>query len=67
MKRVLVLSFAAAFVGIGLAGCGGGGSEIVNNSSTMGEELMDLKQAHESGVISDKEYERAKRKILKGR
>ncbi len=62
MKQIAVLVVVGA-----LAACGGGGSQVVNSQSTMGEELLDLKKAYETGAISEREYERAKRQILKGR
>ena len=33
--------------------------------TTMGQELMDLDESRKKGLISDKEYERAKKDILK--
>ena len=47
------------------SGCGGGGAEIQSNNTTLGKELMDLSEAHEKGVISDKEYENARSRLLK--
>jgi hypothetical protein len=34
--------------------------------STVGQELIDLKRAHESGAISDPEYETKKEELLSG-
>ena len=31
----------------------------------MGQELTDLKKAYDDGIISEKEYERSKERILK--
>ena len=48
------------------AGCGGGGDTSVQASTTtMGQELTDLKKAYDDGIISEKEYERSKERILK--
>lgn len=51
---------------MGLSGCGGGGSEntIQTSNATMGQELMDLDESRKMGLISDKEYEKAKKAIL---
>ena len=47
-----------------LAGCGSDDIKNINTSTTMGQELLDLKAAKESGIISEKEYSRAKKDIL---
>ena len=61
--RVFALSIAA------LAGCWGGGADVrnsnINRSTTVGQELIDLQRAYDQGLISEREYERARRRILK--
>ncbi|MDX2495960.1 MAG: SHOCT domain-containing protein [Desulfuromusa sp.] len=47
-----------------ISGCGGGGAEVIATNTTIGQELSDLQQAKDQGVITDKEYEEAKKKIL---
>ena len=50
--------------------CGGGKTQVVTESTkttTKGQELQDLKKAKDEGVINEKEYESAKKKILKGK
>lgn len=47
-----------------LAGCGGGDSVVKSSSTTMGQELTDLKKAYDQGIISEREYERSKEKIM---
>jgi len=46
------------------AGCGGGDSSVQASTTTMGQELTDLKKAYDDGIISEKEYERSKEQIL---
>lgn len=53
---VLALSF-------GLAACGGG-TTMQASTTTMGQELMDLEQSYKQGIITEKEYNRAKEQIL---
>ena len=48
-------------------GCGvSGGSRNVQEttSTTKGQELMDLKKAHDAGIITDKEFDKMKKKIM---
>lgn len=37
----------------------------VESSQTTGQELLDLKTAYDEGIITEKEYERKKKEILK--
>ena len=51
---------------LGLVACGGGPSSKAEVSTqTLGQEMMDLKSAYESGAITEKEYEKAKKQLLK--
>ena len=61
--RALVAAVLAAGA---LAGCGGGGAEARTEVSTVsvGQQLMDLKQAYDSGAMTKDEYERARYKVL---
>ncbi len=51
-----------------LTACGGGGAtsenDIKNTTVSKGQALMDLKQAHDSGAMSDSEYNKARDKVL---
>ena len=64
MKKALMLCTAAICVAL-MSGCAGAAFnriqlETVRNVS-VGQELMDLKTAHEKGIISDTEYAQASR------
>ena len=68
MKKALMLCTASVCVAL-MSGCAGAAFnriqlETVRNVS-VGQELMDLKAAHEKGIISDTEYAQAKQNILK--
>jgi hypothetical protein len=48
-----------------ITACGGGGAKVQTSSTTMGQELMDLEASYKQGLISEKEYNSARKKILK--
>jgi hypothetical protein len=50
---------------VAMGGCGGGGAQVKATNTTIGQELQDLQKAFEEGIITDKEYEKAKKTILK--
>jgi hypothetical protein len=52
-----------------LAGCLslGGGDETIQQTTTTGQELIDLKAAFDKGIITERQYEQQKEKLLRGR
>ncbi|MGL1862970.1 MAG: SHOCT domain-containing protein [Pseudodesulfovibrio sp.] len=69
MKTVaLVVSLMAAFMLVvgPLAGCGSkkSSTEVVM-TTTKGQQLQDLDEAYKKGILTEKEYEAEKKKILK--
>ena len=65
MKTIKTLAIILLFALCTLAaGCGGGSTEVRATSTTIGQELTDLQQAREQGVISEEEFEKAKKRIL---
>ncbi len=52
-----------------LIGCGRGSTKVesstTTSTTTMGQELMDLNESYEKGIITEKEYETAKKQIMK--
>ena len=54
-----------------IAGCGGGGADVKTESSsystTLGQELKDLEDAYKKGIISEKEYNNAKKNLIEQR
>jgi hypothetical protein len=61
---VVLLIFTIVMGGV-FAGCGGGGASVKQSNTTLGQELTDLQAAYDKGIITEKEYERAKKEILK--
>jgi hypothetical protein len=47
----------------------GGGDETVQQTktTTTGQELIDLKAAYDKGIITERQYEQEKDKLLRGR
>jgi len=58
-------------LGIGFAGCRGGKARVetttTTTTTTLGQELMDLEKAYEQGILTEKEYNKAKKKLLEQR
>ena len=65
------LTAAAMAVGLGLStlslsACGGDDTTVVKPQTTSrGQQLLDLQRAYENGAISRKEYEHEREKVLK--
>ena len=54
---------------VSLGGCGGGGTHLENQqtTTTLGQELKDLEDAYQKGIITKEEYEKSKKSIIKKR
>lgn len=63
LKKSIYAVLALTMV-LGVAACGGG-STTVKQTETQGQQLLDLKEAYDKGVITEKEYKSTKSKILK--
>ena len=70
MKRVTIWMLVGLItVSVFLTACSGGGAKVQSQTktTTLGQELLDLEKAYKSGVISEKEYKKAKEELLKGK
>lgn len=64
MKRILVAAIALTAV-LGLASCGGGKQSTTVTTSTTGQQLIDLQTALDAGAITQQEYDKKRKEILK--
>jgi len=69
-RAVVALGLMFMLLSANACGCLGGGSsktdvQSTTTTTTLGQELQDLQKAHESGAIDDKQYEKAKKELLK--
>ena len=66
MLKKTALTAAVLAMTLGVAACGGS-TTTVKQTETQGQQLLDLKEAYDSGVISERDYNDAKKRILKGK
>lgn len=68
-KSIFAILTVLALSCLLIGACGGGGSRPVQNTTTMtttkGGELLDLKKAYDSGIITEREYDKQREIILK--
>jgi hypothetical protein len=61
----------AVLLGVNLVACGGGKkaskTEPSTITTTLGQELQDLNKAYKDGIITEKEYEKAKKALIEKR
>ena len=65
--RIAALAFIV-LIAVNFMACGGGTkTDVVTETSTttLGQELQDLDKAYKDGIINEKEYEKAKEKLIK--
>ncbi len=64
-KKLILLALSGILIA-GVTGCGGGGAEVKSQvtTTTVGQQLMDLKKAYDSGAMTQQEYEQQRKRIL---
>ncbi len=62
---VIMMLFGA----LGFSACRGGGADVKTQSysTTLGQELKDLEEAYNKGIITEKQYKNAKEKLIEKR
>ena len=65
---ILVFLWATTWT-VSIVGCGGGGANVRQDTytTTLGQELKDIEEAYQKGIITEKEYGQAKEKLIKQR
>ena len=58
------MPFAVIIAAILLCGCGSSAPARPRVEVTIGQQLIELKEAHDAGALNDKEYERQRKKLI---
>jgi hypothetical protein len=63
--RTLVLALMIALA-LGVSACGGGGAKVRTDTTTvtLGQQLIDLQAAYDKGVITERQYNELKKKLI---
>jgi hypothetical protein len=66
MKNTIKRSIGAAALAVTLITAGCGGNEVLQPtvSVSVGQQLIDLKKARDSGALSERDYERQKKQLI---
>lgn len=65
-KLTIAVSVCVVAAGaVAVAGCGGSSASVSTRSTTTGQELKDLKEAYDQGLMTKQEYDREREKIRK--
>lgn len=65
LKTVALLTLLTGSLAL-LSGCGGGGATYqAASNQTLGKELQDLQQSYEKGILTNKEYQSARKALIK--
>jgi hypothetical protein len=73
MSSLKILAFGlAVLTAVTVAGCGISKDKEVKSepstvTTTLGQELLDLDKAYKDGIITEKEYEKAKKALIEKR
>jgi len=63
-KKVVVLLVCCVFFGMGLTACGSGAKVTQHTDVSLGQQLMDLDKAYKQGALTEKEFNKQKKRLL---
>ncbi|RYD68904.1 MAG: hypothetical protein EOP84_29500 [Verrucomicrobiaceae bacterium] len=63
--RFIASSLLVVFISASLSSCFSSSKVQSRNEGSVGRQLSDLEQARQQGIVSDKEYARLKKRIIK--
>jgi ABC-type glycerol-3-phosphate transport system substrate-binding protein len=71
LMKILIVCALTVLMTLTTVGCGGSKeavkSEPVTITTTLGQELQDLDKAYKDGIITEKEYNKAKKALIENR
>ena len=72
MQKLRILGLAFVFIAcLNITACDRGKTEVKSEPSTvtttLGQELLDLDKAYKDGIITQKEYEKTKKRLIEKR
>ncbi len=65
MKTSITITLLTSILAFGLAGCGSSEPRKEITTVSVGQQLIDLQKAFDSGAISKEEYERLRLRIMR--
>jgi outer membrane murein-binding lipoprotein Lpp len=63
MSKRLCTGLILGVLALGVAGCGSS-AKVEANSTSVGQELQDLEEARDKGLITESEYQKQRNRIL---
>jgi hypothetical protein len=63
--KIAAAGLVAAALALGLTGCGGSSQKVEARSTTVGQELQDLDDARNKGLLTEDEYNKKRSEIMK--
>lgn len=64
--KIVTRAVVPVVLSLALSACGGGGAKVesINTTTTMGQELMDLDASYKQGLLTEDEFNKARKNIM---